>query len=426
MSGIEVVGMVLASFPLLISALEHSHRAAEVRDDWWQVKREYKKCKQELQCAELALENNLERFLLPLIVDDDEIKGLISEPGGSKWAEPALEVNLRSLLPKSYDLFVETVNEIKNVMDRLQAELGIANKPFMKLVEDNSLSKGHSTNKKISESVKDWITKPKVDFWSRGREKLVSKSELQTQRVRFALGRTTRAKLFQDLEKYNVRLRDLLDTNDRSAGYKKSRIILKKSMVSETLWRFWRNAKSLYILLTQAFCCSCKQYHLAQLLLRHQTDVGQAEFQIRLLYSAEDSISSELWALKEVIIKRVNNDDIKDKQIIVPKTPRKTSSPNLLLRPALRGHDQSLGTTSENRPKVKWAALSESTLSGGIPPQDRGSAAITDLCHAIATSSPSTQCLGLLENSDDHYSLHQMPEQQQRDTLPHTRQGHGN
>lgn len=126
MSGIEIAGLLLGVFPLLISALEHYRESAEVLDDWWQIKKEYKKCKNEIKVQELAFENNLERFLLPLVVDDNEIAALIAEPGGIKWKDPALEDKLKSRLPKSYEVFLDTIFDIKSTVDGLKEELGVS------------------------------------------------------------------------------------------------------------------------------------------------------------------------------------------------------------------------------------------------------------------------------------------------------------
>lgn len=130
MSGIEVAGIVLGAFPLLISALEHYRETAEVLDDWWQIKKEYKKCKNEIKVQELGFESNLERFLLPLIVDDHDIAALMADPGGEKWKDPDLEVKLKGRLPKSYELFLDTISDINATMDRLEDELGIRREAF--------------------------------------------------------------------------------------------------------------------------------------------------------------------------------------------------------------------------------------------------------------------------------------------------------
>jgi len=132
MSGVEVVGFLLGAFPLLISALEHYRSAAEVLEDWWQIKKEYKKCKNEIKVQELAYENNLERFLLPLIADDNEILALLADPGGARWKDPALEAKLKSRLPKSYDLFLDTISDLQETMEGLNVELGVGCEAFQK------------------------------------------------------------------------------------------------------------------------------------------------------------------------------------------------------------------------------------------------------------------------------------------------------
>ena len=130
MSGIEVAGLLLGAFPLLISALEHYRQGAEVLEDWWHIRKEYNKCKNEIKVQELAFEDNLERFLLPLIVDDHEIAALIAEPGGIKWKDTKLEDKLKRRLPKSYDLFLDTIYDIKSTMDDLNEELGLGREAF--------------------------------------------------------------------------------------------------------------------------------------------------------------------------------------------------------------------------------------------------------------------------------------------------------
>jgi len=138
MSGIEAAGFVLAAFPLAISALEHYRTTAETLGVFWKIRREYKTWTHGLNICQLAFEQNLEQFLLPLIADEDELQRLISEPGSPEWQNPDLETRLRQRLPKSYDLYLESIEHIKEVMNNLKGELGI-NKPSFqnKLQEDD-------------------------------------------------------------------------------------------------------------------------------------------------------------------------------------------------------------------------------------------------------------------------------------------------
>ncbi|KAH8805201.1 hypothetical protein F5884DRAFT_442401 [Xylogone sp. PMI_703] len=137
MSGVEVAGFVLAAFPLGITALEHYRETAEVLGDFWKIRREYKTWTHQLNICRLCFEQNLEEFLLPLIADEEELQRLIAEPDGSEWKNPELEKRLRQRLPKSYDLYLESINRIKDVMNGLKYELGINKAGFQSKVSED-------------------------------------------------------------------------------------------------------------------------------------------------------------------------------------------------------------------------------------------------------------------------------------------------
>ncbi len=125
MSGIEAAGFVLAVFPLLVSALEDYRQGWEILEDWWKIKREYKKCQQNIKLQKLVFEENLEQLLSTLVYDEDELKLLIAEPGGDKWRDAGLEHGLKERLPRSYDIYLEIIGEIKTIMESLKHALGI-------------------------------------------------------------------------------------------------------------------------------------------------------------------------------------------------------------------------------------------------------------------------------------------------------------
>lgn len=153
MSGVEVAGFVLAAFPLAISALEHYRTTAETLGVFWKIRREYKTWMHGLKIGRLAFEQNLEQFLLPLIADEDELERLIAEPDGPGWKNPVLEKRLRQRLPKSYDLYLESIDHIKDVMDDLSHELGIDKAGFQSKVSEDEVCP-HT----ISFSTPDFIT----------------------------------------------------------------------------------------------------------------------------------------------------------------------------------------------------------------------------------------------------------------------------
>jgi hypothetical protein len=130
MSGIEIAGLVLGAFPLLIHALESFREGAEMVGDWWRIERAYSKCKQDLGYHRLVFEGNIERFLLPLIVDDDELRQLMKNPTGTAWEAPELEKKLQERLPKAYDTFLGVMIDINKLMESFKKALGVNSPEF--------------------------------------------------------------------------------------------------------------------------------------------------------------------------------------------------------------------------------------------------------------------------------------------------------
>lgn len=125
MSGIEIAGLVLGAFPLLIQALKTYREGAETLKDWWKIERAYKKTNQDLNYHQILFEENVERFLLPLVADDDELRALMADPAGKGWEDAELELRLRQRLPKSYDLFLDIIGDISGLVESLKGELGV-------------------------------------------------------------------------------------------------------------------------------------------------------------------------------------------------------------------------------------------------------------------------------------------------------------
>ena len=130
MSGIEIAGLVLGAFPLVIHALESYREGAETMKDWLQVQQAYKKCKHLVGCHRVVFENTLEELLLPLVENEDELKELMDDPAGVAWEDADLEKRLRERLPKSYGLLLEIIRNINELMECLKKELGVKNPNF--------------------------------------------------------------------------------------------------------------------------------------------------------------------------------------------------------------------------------------------------------------------------------------------------------
>jgi hypothetical protein len=78
MSGLEIAGVLLGAFPLLISSIEHWENVARFSHNFRHVKSVYKKCRRDIEYHELVYKRNLRVLLSPPIVSDaDEIVSII-------------------------------------------------------------------------------------------------------------------------------------------------------------------------------------------------------------------------------------------------------------------------------------------------------------------------------------------------------------
>jgi hypothetical protein len=281
MSGVEVAGFVLGAFPLLISALEHYRQTAEVLSDWWQIKREYRKCKDEIRFHQLAFEQNLEKYLLPMIVDEEELQELIANPGGPQWRNPDLEEKLKERLPKAYDLFFSTILQMNDTMQELEKEIGGKMSHFQKKVsaeeEPRSASDDLVVEKKPKGRRKRLLSKPNLEY--------------ETQRIKFTFGRNERNKLFQEIAGYNARLKELLDTTDQISAIRGDRAARRGQKVSKGLMQFWRHATSVFKLVTEAFRCQCSSLHHVNLRLEHRSK-PEVRFNLLFLFDQRNPLSS--------------------------------------------------------------------------------------------------------------------------------------
>ncbi|KAF1936164.1 hypothetical protein EJ02DRAFT_359753 [Clathrospora elynae] len=119
MSGIEIAGLVLGPIPLLIHALDSYLEGAEALRDWWRI---------ESTCHQLLSEGNVVRFLLALVVDEDELKTLMDDPAGQSWEDPELEQRLQERLPKSYPIFLDIIRDINALVDLMKQEPQVSSK----------------------------------------------------------------------------------------------------------------------------------------------------------------------------------------------------------------------------------------------------------------------------------------------------------
>ena len=124
-TGVETAGLVLAAFPLIISALEHYQEGFETLQDWWRFRSEFVAFTHSIGIQSVMFMENLEELLRPVVASDLEMTSLLDDPGGAMWNHPSIERRLMERLPKSYDIYRFAIDDINLVLEKLKAKLGI-------------------------------------------------------------------------------------------------------------------------------------------------------------------------------------------------------------------------------------------------------------------------------------------------------------
>ena len=114
----EVVGVALAIFPLLGSTID----GVNIVKSAVCLRKDYKDCRARLAREQIAFESSLERFLQPVVCDDERVADLISHPNDEAWREPELNDKIRMTVGRCYDVYIETViNLVQDLYDLAKA-----------------------------------------------------------------------------------------------------------------------------------------------------------------------------------------------------------------------------------------------------------------------------------------------------------------
>jgi hypothetical protein len=286
MSGFEVAGILLAVFPLIISALENWRDVSKVGNFFWRIRKEYGKCRHDMLYHEILYRRNLQELLLPIINDRDEVDRLLSEPGGQAWSSKAIQDGLQERLQtESYELYMTIIGEMNEVALHLRKQLSIDDPDVQSRLAPSKSSQ--SSNLPVpGQTSRLAAVKSKWDY--------------ETFRLRFSFNEQGRNELFDRLMECNNRLDTLLRKSDAISALQNPAPTAPKGQIS-TLETVFKSARKKATFLFKAFQkswhCSCQQYHFANLRLEHRTTTNIC-FDVILAFVAP--LPNMPWSWKEL------------------------------------------------------------------------------------------------------------------------------
>lgn len=145
------------------------------------------------------------------------------------------------------------------------------------------LTTRHSQSPKLTLRLKEALNKPNTA------------REFYLYRLQFSLGESVRKKLFDEMQRYNDRLRTLLETSDTISQAESTRGTAKLTLIRAAVSGFWKQADQLYKVISQAWNCSCWRQHYAHLLLQNRVS-AEAHFHfVFWSHSHHLSTSPDSW-----------------------------------------------------------------------------------------------------------------------------------
>ncbi|KAL8978301.1 MAG: hypothetical protein Q9205_006081, partial [Flavoplaca limonia] len=232
-TGIETAGLILAAFPLVITALEHYENGFQVIREWVRFKGEFAAFLNALIRQRIFFRQNIEELLGPIVASEYEMSVLLDNPGGEAWADESLNAGLRQRLPGKYEYesYATTVSYILETLHKLMAKL------------------------KIAEGRPLWVGQA----FSSGRLRL----EYEMKRIMYTLNRKTRDKLMSRLERHNNEIQTLLGNSERLEPMRKKR----RSPITRYFHQIRDQVHNLHAALIHAWRCDDSPTHTAKLLL---------------------------------------------------------------------------------------------------------------------------------------------------------------
>ncbi|KAL1626536.1 hypothetical protein SLS54_002698 [Diplodia seriata] len=240
MSGVELAGLVLAVLPLVISALEDYNDGLDPVKAFVKWENYLPQYIRKLRNQHVHYEQTL-RLLLAPITTEYELAEMIAEPHGHQWRDDAMAKKLMYKLDESYDAYHQTIKDIEKIMTTIAEKL--------------DLDRASTVSRNDLEAM----------LLANGQPKPSQKFEFR-KRVKFSMNKKKVKRLLEELDECNKELERFTEKSEKLEPYRKN----SKPSIALRLQKIQTYARVLHSSLGDAFSCSCKASHCANLHLERR------------------------------------------------------------------------------------------------------------------------------------------------------------
>ncbi len=122
---VGALGLVLAAFPLVVSALKHYNEGLKPLKDFVRYQKTIHKLVRELETEREQYRNTLEGLLSGIVDRSVDMDLFLDNPRGREWRNDNLDKKLRLLLQGSFGVYMESMEEMETYFIKLQDRIGL-------------------------------------------------------------------------------------------------------------------------------------------------------------------------------------------------------------------------------------------------------------------------------------------------------------
>ena len=126
MSGIEVAGIALAVFPVVLNGISHFVRSVEKVRHWRGFRVRLQGYASIIKAQRTYYLDTLEGLLIGIVESDEDMRQLTSEPGVFALKHPDYEQQLQKRLDRSYETYLTTLEVMVDGLSAMCRKLGVS------------------------------------------------------------------------------------------------------------------------------------------------------------------------------------------------------------------------------------------------------------------------------------------------------------
>lgn len=125
MSGIEVAGIALAVFPIILNGISHFVEGIETIKRWQRYRVRLLSYADVIEAQKIYYLDTLEGILIDIVDSEDDMAHLMAEPGGVHWQKTMYAQRLKDRLDRSYVVFFRVTKDMLQNLSGMCRKLGV-------------------------------------------------------------------------------------------------------------------------------------------------------------------------------------------------------------------------------------------------------------------------------------------------------------